>query len=321
MEKSTGLLWKQGTRLVINHYGDPPRLCRSLAMHITRPILTLSSAILSLTVVPLAVAQPIIAGTNAIETTVINADYVFVAKIIDFRAPQPGDDRGQMEAIIEIQETIKAEQFRDEPYDKLNINLPHRAEQIQAWKIGAHPMLIALTSFQDEQNTAIELDPESLEVMTADLQLLRDPEAVLQAARAAVHRLPANVRRVHTFRIIAPKELAALTRWSEYYHLEVTVPVDEHLEKWAQNIVRMGEKSQRQKALQALAYFRSDVNIALVQPFLQDPDFSFHSSDGQTGERFYFNRHAAYQTLRAWGVKTERPKFHEQVVVEQPESR
>ena len=40
-----------------------------------------------------AYAQPLIDATQSIETTVINSDYVFIAKLVDFRPKKEGSDR------------------------------------------------------------------------------------------------------------------------------------------------------------------------------------------------------------------------------------
>lgn len=262
-------------------------------------------------------AQPLCDRTDAVETTVINSEYVFVAKIVEVHPEEAGDESYGRHVDIAIEETIKAELFRDEPYTGLNVYLPYRASVLQELKDRAHRLLVALSTNNKDENVAIELDPETLEVMTADLVLLRDPEAVLEAARAAVHRLPANVERVHTFERIVPREVVADTRWIESYrtggHLGVFVPVDEHLEQWALAAAGSGDPMRRPEGIRALAYFKSDESIALVQPLLDDPHFFFHSTDGRTGERYYATRHAAWQTLKAWELDVQKPLYREEV--------
>jgi hypothetical protein len=264
-----------------------------------------------------AFAQPLSARTDAVETTVINSEYVFVAKIVAVHPEEAGDGSYGRDVDIAIEETIKAELFRDEPYTGLNVFLPYRAALLQGLMDRSHRLLVAVSGNNKDENVAIELDPETLEVMTADLTLLRDPEAVLQAARAAVHRLPANVARVHTFERIVPREVVADTRWIESYrtggHLGVFVPVDEHLEQWALAAVRSDDPMRKPAGIRALAYFKTDENIELVQPLLDDPHFFFHSTDGRTGERYYATRHAAYQTLRAWELDVQQPVYREEV--------
>jgi hypothetical protein len=263
-------------------------------------------------------AQPLFARTAAIETTVINSDHVFIAKILKIPSKNDEDKRIGNDAIISIVETLKAELFREEPYDKLNVYLPYRETEILGWLERSHRVLVALNSDNPNLNLVIELDPQTLEVMTADVKLLREPDAVIEAARAAVHRLPSNVNRVNTFDWIVPLEVVAETRWILSYrtggYLLVCLPVDSHLEKRAQANVRAGDPIKRHEGIRALAYFQSDENLALVKPLLNDPHFSFFSrNNDSTGERYYPARHAAYQTLKAWGLEVERPVFREEV--------
>ena len=265
-----------------------------------------------------AYAQPLIDATPSIETTVINSDHVFIAKLMDFHPKKEGRDRYQYEGTISIEETLKCELFLDEPYRALNVALPYSESVLQDWEDRSSRLLIALTSYHDEQNVVIELAPETLEVMTAEVELLRDPEAVIRAARAAVNRLPANVKRVHTFNLTVPREVVAKTRWDASYqtggYLRLSVPVDQQLEKRAQDYIRSDNPQRRSEGAKALVYSKSDENIALIKPLLDDSHFSFYSRDGgTTGERSYPVRYAAYQTLKEWGIDVKKPVFLEAV--------
>ena len=158
--------------------------------------------------------------------------------------------------------------------------------------------------------------------MTADVRLLRDPEAVIRAARAAVTRLPANIKRVHTFDLQVPRNVINGTSWETCYdtggHLRLSVPVDQHLEKRAQDSVRSGDPHRRAEGAKALAYFKSDENIALVRPLLNDPGVTYvqPAYEGRAGERVFGARHSAYETLKAWGIVVKQPVFREEVPYE-----
>ncbi len=262
-----------------------------------------------------AYAQPLIDGTQSIETTVINADYVFIAKLVDFRPKKEGSDRYAYEGNISIEETLKCELFRDEPYRGLNVDLPYRDSVLLGWKERSSRLLVALTSYHGEQNVVIELAPEKLEVLTEDVKLLREPEAVIQAARAAVNRLPANVKRVHTFELIVPREVVAETSWNASYrtggYLRLSVPVDQYLEKRAQDYIRSDDPQRRSEGAKALVYFKSDKNLALITPLLDDPHFDLYPAAiaGRAGERYYAVRHAAFQTLKEWGIDVQKPVY------------
>lgn len=151
----------------------------------------------------------------------------------------------------------------------------------------------------------------------ADVRVLHDPEVVIKAARAAVQRLPANVKRVHTFALTVPREVVADTRWVEYYdtggYLSLVVPVDDQLEQRALADVRSDNPIRRAEGTRTLANFKTDENLAIVRSLLGDADFSFHTTDGLSVERYYPVRHAAWQTLRACGVHVEQPVCREEV--------
>jgi hypothetical protein len=151
---------------------------------------------------------------------------------------------------------LKCEHFREEPYTRLNVDLPYRESELLGWKERSSRLLIAWTSYHGEQNVAIELAPPTLEVMTAEVKLLRDPEAAIQAARAAVKRLPTNIKRVHTFELTVPREVVAKTRWDISYqtggYLSLSVPVDLDLEKRAQGYIRSQDPQRRSEGAKAL---------------------------------------------------------------------
>lgn len=261
-------------------------------------------------------AQPLCDLTPAIETMVINSDNVWIAKIVQVLPRKADDDRKGHDVVIAIEDRVKVERL-EEPSEKMSVYLPYEAAVLQGWQERSSRVFIALTMYDWEQTRAIELAPETLEVMTADVKLLRDPDAVIQAAKAAVHRLPANVKRVHTFDLVVPHEVVAETRWDRSYrtggHLNLSVPVDQELEKRAQDYVRSADPLLRPHGIRALYYFQSDENIELVRPFLNDPHFVFHTTDGSSGKRYYAARHAAYQTLKGWGLTVEPPVYREDV--------
>ena len=220
-------------------------------------------------------AQPLSPKTESIESLVANSDHVFIATLVEFRRAEQGNDPNTHEATIAIEETVKQELFRDEPYRGLSLTITRPASVLAGWKERSGRLLVATKEHDPEDTVVIELLPDKLEVMTADVKLIREPEAVIRAARAAVTRLPTNVKRVHTFDLQVAREVVAGTSWEEYYdtggHLRLSVPVDQHLEKRAQDYVRSESPHRRGEGARALAYFKSDENIALVRPLLIDP--------------------------------------------------
>jgi hypothetical protein len=268
-------------------------------------------------------AQPLFAQAESIESTVANSDLVFIATVVEFRRAEQDDeqhdDRDAHEATIAIEETVKQEPFRNEPYRRLSLRITRPASVLAGWKERSSRLLVAYDQCAPEQTVAIELAPDKLEVMTAEVKLLRDPEALIRAAREAVNRLAANIKRVHTFDLQVPREVVAGTSWETYYHtgghLRLTVPVDRQLEKRVQDYVRSEDPQRRTEGARALVYFKSDENIALVKPLLNDPAITYlRPADGdQPGERVYGVRYAAYETLKSWGIDVKQPLFRQAV--------
>lgn len=266
-----------------------------------------------------AEAQPLFARAESVECTVVNSDLVFVARLVDFRPVAPGSGRDGCEVTIDIEETLKQEPAQDEPYRKLGLFLARPAAVLLDWRERSSRLLIAYDEDAPERTASIELAADRLEVMTADLTLLRDPDAVVRAARAAVTRLPSNVKRVHTFERHVPRDIVAGTRWEPYYrtggHLRLAVPADHHLETRARADLRSDIAGRRAEGVRALVYFRTEENIALVRPLLNDPAVTYFQApfEGTPGERIYGVRLSAYETLKAWRVEVPPPVTREAV--------
>ena len=264
-------------------------------------------------------AQPLVPKTESIESLVANSDYVSIATLVKFRCEEQGTDPDKHDATIAIEEELKYPLSSNERSKAGRITIIRRASVLAGWQERSSRLLIATKEYAPELTQVIELLPEKLEVMTADVRLLRDPEAVIRAARAAVTRLPANIKRVHTFDLQVPRNVIKGTSWETYYdtggHLRLSVPVDQHLEKRAQDSVRSGDPHQRAEGAKALAYFKSDENIALVRPLLNDPGVTWlePAYESTAGERIFGVRCSAYETLTAWGINVKQPAFREVV--------
>ena len=162
----------------------------------------------------------------------------------------------------------------------------------------------------------IALTDEPLEILTADFQLLRDPEAVIRIAKETVSRFPAGVRRVHTFPVSVPREVVIGTKWESSGGLELAVPVDERLEKRAQDGILSANFLTREESARALRYFKSDENVARVKTLLNDPGWGYFKHPSQNNGievRHYGVREAAFGTLKSWGVNVEKPVIREEV--------
>lgn len=263
-------------------------------------------------------AQPQFPHAESIESTVINSDLIFIAKLVDFREADKGEDGKLHEATIVVEETLKKEAFTYEPYRRLAIRIARPASVLADWKKRACRLLVVYEESAPVPGV-MELTRDKLQVMTADMKLLRDPKAVIQAARKALRRVPAGVKRLHTFRLQVPRKVIAGTEWERYYQsggcLLLSVPVDRQLEKRAHEYLRSKSGQKRGEGARALLYFKSDRNIELVKPLLDDPEVTYRQPayEGNPEERVYGVRVEAYRTLRSWGLDVKEPVVREKV--------
>ena len=258
--------------------------------------------------------------SESIESTVANADLVFIAILVKFGDGKRAEGREGHEATIDIEDTLKQEVFTIEPYRRLQVYIPRPASVLADWKKRSCRLLVAYNEYSPRETTVIELVPDRLEVLTADFKLLRDPDAVIKSARETARRLPTAVKRIHTFGLKVPREAIPGTEWEKYYatggHLVLNVPVDQRLEKRAHDYIRSEDYQKREEGARALRHFKSDDNIARVTRLLNDPGWAYlrHAQENNGVEvRIYGVRLEAYQTLTAWGIDVGKPLTREEV--------
>lgn len=265
-------------------------------------------------------AQPLFGHAESIESTVANADLVVIGKLVEFDSGRQVDESEGHEATIAVEETLKEDLFRVEPHRRIRVGVSHPASVLADWRDRSSLLLVATSECTPNATTVIELVHNKLEVLTADFTLLRDPKAVIQAARETVRRTPAAVRRIHTFRQKVPREAVAGTTWEEYYatggYLVLSVPIDERLEMRARDYIRSEMYEKRIEGVRALRYFNSDENIARVRTLLNDPEWAhlYRAGENKGVEvRIYGVRQEAYRTLKSWGVDVEKPLIREEI--------
>lgn len=274
-------------------------------------------------------AQPLFSHAESIESTVANADSVFIAKLEKFddvknsgEITRPGENEWH-HATIAIEETLKQNlPGRDpisEPYRRLRVRVTRTVTVLADWQKRSSRLLVAIDEDVPNATTVIELMPAGMEMLTADFKLLQEAESVLRAAREAAHRMPARIKRIHTFDLQVPREIVAGTKWEKYYDtggcLTLSVPVDQQLEKRAQDYVRSKSFRRRREGTKALMYFKSDENISLVRPLLNDTEIT-HVDPAYRDKpaiRVYGVRNYAYDTMKCWGIDVEKPVIREEV--------
>lgn len=242
-----------------------------------------------------AFAQPLIDTVASIDSLVINADYVYVAKIIKVRdEPIPGGS--EMPGFdFDVEEYLKVpmgEELTPEIKQRGMFVAPPTTKY-KDWMHRSCRLLIIYNDSSPHHPTVIELTPDRPDVFTADFRLLHDPNQIIQAARDAVERTPSNVLRLRTCRLMIPSDLYKGTRWEDGAGLMLEVPADVQLEKWAIELLHHENPSNRLQAAQSLRYFKSERNAKLVAKLLNDP-----VSDV---------RYAASQTLKRWEMEAKPP--------------
>lgn len=251
-----------------------------------------------------ATAQPLVYTAESLESVVINADRVWVARIIGVRdEPIPGGSK--MPGItIAIEETLKFPLF-EQRHEKMGLFVEHPTTGFKGFEDRSSRLLIAHSDHDRFSPKLIELAPGNTQVFMVDFTVLHKPDMVVQAAREIISRVPSNVRQLHTFRLMIPQEVLAETKLGPYGQL--IVPVDEQLQKRAIGLLRSKSYTRRSEAAKILRYFKSDANIARLRELLEDSGYSQQMDDAGTSSKYYGVRDDAYQTLKAWGIDVERP--------------
>jgi hypothetical protein len=291
-----------------------------------------------------AYAQVYYVGTTeSIESLVANADEVYIAKLQRIGRGIPEnknslnvEDLEKHEVTLAVEETLKETAFASDgrdpggkPEPLVGREVPYPASVLAAWKKRGSRLLVAESGGAPNELmcsnvrfiTIIELAPDTLEELTEDMKLLRNPADVIRVAKETVRRMPTNVRRIQTFQLVVPQEIVCGTKLAlapeKPGELRVTVPADERLEKRALDEIRSPDERRREEGVRALRYFKSEENIARMKSLLNDTSFGYLSDPashnrGHETHRYDIRR-AAYEALKCWGVDVPTPVIDEKV--------
>ncbi|WP_105353055.1 MULTISPECIES: hypothetical protein [Pirellulaceae] len=261
-------------------------------------------------------AQPIVARADSIESMVINADLVFVARLVKIGDAQKVEGRDVYSTTIDVEQNLKREIFNDDPYDRVQADISRDLSVLNDWLEHSSRLLILYDQNSPYQTNVIELVPGKMEVMQADFSLLREPDEVIRAIKEALKHWSPAIRRIHTFGLYVPRNRIVGTQWEKYHGLILNVPVNQELEERAIEFTRSENYLEREQGVRALRYFKSDENIARLKAFLEDSGWAYlqHAEQNNGIEvRFYGIREAAYNTLKYWGVDAQKPVTREEV--------
>lgn len=262
-------------------------------------------------------AQPLVARADSIESTVLNADLVLVARLVKIGEAKQIDGREVYNTDIAVEQNLKREIYNDMPYDRVQADITRDLSVLKDWKERSCRLLVLYYDYQPYETKVIELAPGKMEVMKADFTLLREPDDVIDAVKEALHTTSPAIRRIHTFGLHVPRERIVETEWAKYHGLILNVPVNAQLEKRVIEFLRSEDYLERDQGARAMRYFRSEENIARVKALLNDPGWAYlrHPLNNNGIEvRRYGVREEAYQTLKFWGVEVEKPMIEEEIV-------
>ncbi len=251
-----------------------------------------------------------------LDTMAINSDYVFVGIIVNVRKSITTEH----DVDVTVERWLKGKG----EIGKYATTIANVGERVLTdWKTnGSRVLIFQLPSNHSTVSTgimvnAINLSDPDLKVLTANMQLLRDPQQVLRATENAINRHP-GIQRISTVMRTLPDDIAAAfghpnqkDRTNELADLVEDVPVDADLERWAQSAVVSKRDTERQDAARALGYFPSDANAALLKRLLDDPAVMrpYYRSD-----LYYFVRDTARDSLKRMGRKAPQPVSREETI-------
>lgn len=263
-------------------------------------------------------AQPHVGTAESIESIAINADFVFIGTLRTLSAPNDPDARGGRTVNFEVNEILRQNLFIAVNRKKFRIQSLYTPSVLGGWLVGSSRLMVAFDGYKPSETTIIDLTPSETEVLRSDFTLIRKPEAVIDAVQETLRQVPLGIRRMHTFSLLVPAEAVAGTRWGFYYqtggYLQLSVPVNDSLQDRAVKYLASASSWNRREAAEVLRYFPSDENANRLRNLLDDSGWSYlyHPEENNGVEvRLYDVRRAAYQSLRAWGVKVDKPVIRE----------
>jgi hypothetical protein len=256
--------------------------------------------------VPCANGQPGPSHVRCLDTMAINAEYVFVGKIV---AIHPLVRTGANTNVdVSVEKWLKGDGQSDTTQARIDVPETVLAD----WKSRASRLLIFNGAGGDVgvgsegPESAINLSDRDLKVLTAEMRVLSDAEQILQTTQRAIERHP-GVYRISTFTRYVPTEAAQLLGQS--IRPVTSVPADADLERWALSALDSSEAMERAEAADALWHFPSEDTVARLKRVLDDPALS---NNGPGAVNIYFVRANAYRSLLRMGVRVKEPVLEKQ---------
>ncbi|MFI5384877.1 MAG: leucine-rich repeat domain-containing protein [Fimbriimonadales bacterium] len=269
-------------------------------------------AVLLAAITTLACGQGTPAHAASLEATVLDADAVAVATLVDYTLNH--DVTTIVDATFSTGEVLKGDLPKT-----LKIPVYRRFPTFVAWIVGKSRMLLAGSG---GRYTVILLSDPHLLVMRSDFTVLRDARIVIRAAKQTIGAA-LGVTKIETMQVSVPYAIAKPFPQTDmgghprpYMRppMWLDVPIDARLEHWAVAESRSRDDLRRQDVATALGYFKSDRNIAILKAMLHDrASLNRVEPNGNLGHgrRHCYVRQAAYASLQRLGVSVEPPVIDE----------
>lgn len=270
------------------------------------PMRGLFSLLITLFVGSSVVAQPLFKIEHSLELAVANSPRIYVATI---DAIEPAVKLGAPQMLhLKVKETIKGHHRQ-----KHAVLLNHLTDAQQLAQDSGTPVLV-LEIDNTHKALVIPLTEEpSPKALTTKFDVIRDSTKLLEMTKELAQET-IGIARQRSVRVRVPQAFVKDTHWMKYYRtgggVSLHVPVDKQLEQHAKTWLRdyPDHSIIGGEAIEALRYFKTDENIALVRSYFDhdEDDETAEDTDHQPGGRsFNATDYAARRTLRYWGVPSE----------------
>ena len=265
---------------------------------------------------------------DSVEWAVADSDAVVRGRLAGLTRDAPPGEAGWATAEIEVLETIKG---APAPRLRVRCNLPDGRFGVEQWEStgGAERIVFLVTSSRRTRDVeedarhplALREDGWSLAphprkaggvsrsslAYTIDFRALRNEAQALAAVRMAVAEEPARGAEGRASVIIhAFAGSDAAEDFPRDTQVAVKAPLDARVERLAQAWAL--EPSRRQTARPVLQRLKSGRNAELLKIYLADPFHVRSRTKGKASTWHHFDRLAAYDTLREWGVDVAKPQ-------------
>jgi hypothetical protein len=290
-----------------------------------------------------AAARAEIVFAESIEWVVVDSDWVGAGKVVKVEQVVGADKKKYEVATVAVSRTLKGK-----PADRVTFLLRNYRGMVgKDWMDEGIPLVFCLVKrdrardpnlpagfdwvLRDNGNehcTVLLGKSErqwthTVGAYTREYDVLTEPAAILKRVEKAAAIVPAHQPpRSHT--VTVPGDTAVYKKLWSRSAVILTVPVDGELETRGRELCKSADFHERIDGAKILRHFKNEKNIQLLKTLLKDPDFSVATYGTIVPEvgpvelerkKIYTVRRLAYDALREFGAKVERPVLEEQLPV------